>query len=80
MKKVTLSIKLDSTFVNLLNVSVQLGQLRKKDQLTAIEQLALVVLGEARGALPEQIHATILSEWRPNIEVLHDARVVEVVT
>ncbi len=77
MKKVTLSIRVDSQFVNLLNVSVQLGRLRDKDQLTAIDQLALVVLGEARGALPEQIHAALLPEWRSTHEALHDARIVE---
>lgn len=77
MKKVTVSIKVDSQFVSLLNTSVQLNRLRDKDELTPIDQLALVFLGEARGALPEQIHAVTLPCWRSNIEVLHDARKVE---
>ena len=77
MKKVTVSIKVDAQFVNLLNASVQLGRLRDKDELTPIDQLALVFLGEARGALPEQVNAVILPCWKSNIEVMYDERKVE---
>jgi hypothetical protein len=80
MKKVTVTLKLDSEFIKFLNFSVQLGGLRQKREMTAIDQLALVVLGEARGALVEQIEEVICPTWRPHIEVLHDKRVVEEVS
>ena len=78
-KQVTVAVKIDSHFVSILNASVELNQLRHRDQLTPIDQLALLVLAEARGAFPEEVHAITLHEWRPHIEVLHDMRKVDVV-
>jgi hypothetical protein len=77
MKRVTIGIKMDSEFVTLLNSCVYLSQLREKDELTPAQQLALVVLAEARGAMPEQTHACILPCWRPHIEVVSGLRKVE---
>lgn len=49
---------------------------QRKDQprLTPAQVLAVIVLGEARGALEEQIHAATPLEWRPHIEAVHKAR------
>jgi len=77
LRTVTIALKLDMEFVKLLNLSVGLGRLREKDELTPIDQLALTVLAEARGGLEEEVHATILPAWRPHIEVVSRLRQVE---
>lgn len=82
-KHVTVAIRMDSEFVKILNTHVQLahpGALSgdADKQLTPGAVLAVAILAEARGALPEQVHMAIPHEWRPHFEVLHDARKVEV--
>jgi hypothetical protein len=76
MKRVRLTLEGDSTFVKLLQANVQLSGLIGKDELTPSQQLAVMVLGEARGALEEQVHAQTLPVWRPHIEIIHSERKV----
>ena len=76
-KRVTVAIKMDSTFIRLLNANVELSQLRDKDEMTPAQQLALLVLLEARGATENEVHAAILQAWRPNIEAVSEMRSVE---
>lgn len=77
-KTVTIGIKMDSTFVRLLNTSVELAHLKEKDELTPIQQIALIALLEARGATEIQTHAAILQAWRPHVEAISALRYVEV--
>jgi len=80
MKRVTVTLKVDSEFVSLLHAAVHLAGLGPdRAQHTPIQALAVVFLAEAMGALPEQVHALTPIEWRPHIEAVSDARVVEVV-
>jgi hypothetical protein len=78
MKRVRLTLEVDSEFVKLLQANVQLSGLLKEDRgrLTPSQVLAVIVLGEARGALEEQIHAQTPPEWRPHIEAIHSERKV----
>lgn len=75
-KRVTVAVNMDLEFVRLLKANVELRGLREKDELTATDQLALTVLAEARGAYPEQVHATILPTWRPHFEAVGELRKV----
>lgn len=79
MKQVTVGIKIDSHFVRLLHTCVGLKQLGPDldRQHTPMEVLAVVILAEARGALPEQIHLLIPPEWRPHIEAVTEMRKVK---
>jgi hypothetical protein len=77
MKRGKLTLDVDSHFVKLLQANVQLLGLFHKDQLDPSQVLAIIVLGEARGALEEQIHAQTPIEWRPHIEAVHSERRVE---
>lgn len=77
MKRVTVGVKMDEEFVALLNANVQLSDLRNKDELSPMQQLALLVLMEARGATEEDVHAGILHAWRPHIEAVSDIRKFE---
>ena len=81
-KRVRISIEVSESFIRLLNAKVQLGGYHDDDrELDPAAVLALVVLGEARGALPEQIHAKIPPQWRPDIEAVHcERRVFDGVT
>lgn len=76
-KIVTVGVKLDQQFISLLRAEQTLGQWEKRDTLTPSQQLALMVLAEARGFLEAQVHACILPEWRPHIEAVHELRKVE---
>lgn len=76
-KYVTIAIKMDSTFVRLLNANVELSQLRERDDMDPMQQLALIALLEARGALEGEVHAAILPAWRPHIEVVWELRKAE---
>jgi len=86
MKHVTISLRLDSDFVKHLNFAMSLKHPKWHEgdysgasgQITAIDCIAAVALAEARGAFPEQVHMAIPMEWRPHIEAVHDARIVEV--
>ena len=79
-KRVRICLEVDSHFVRMLNATVHLKGLGPEldRQHTALEVLGVVVLAEARGALPEQVQAFTPIEWRAHIEAVHDAR--EVVT
>jgi len=76
-KHVTIGLRMDNEFIALLKANVELARLRDKDQLTPSQQLALLVLAEARGAHEEQVHQCILPEWRPHIEAVSEIRKVE---
>jgi hypothetical protein len=77
MKRVTIGITMDNEFIRLLRASVTLNRLRDKDELTPIDQLALLALGEAMGGLEEQVHAAILHVWRPHIQAASEVRRVQ---
>jgi hypothetical protein len=76
---------MDSDFVKHLNLAMSLKHPKWYEgdyhgpggQITAIDCVAAIILAEARGALPKQVHMAIPHEWRPNIEAIHDARKVE---
>lgn len=79
MKKVRLTLEVDTHFVRFLQANVQLSNLLNEDrnrELTPMEVLAVLVLGEARGATEEQIHAKMPHEWRGHIEAIHSERKV----
>jgi hypothetical protein len=79
MKRVRITLEVSSSFVRMLQATCQMSQLigsEQKDKLTALEVLGAVALGEARGALPEQIHAMTPIEWRDDIEPVSDMRTV----
>lgn len=85
MKKVTVAVTLDSSFVNLLNANVSMrypgwssGEIDKEVDVAGA--LAIAILAEARGAPELQVHASIPHMWRPHIEVAHELRKVEVLT
>lgn len=81
-KRVKIAISVDSHFVSMLKATCNLdprmsAQIRGEGaELTAAGVLALVALGEAQGALPEQVHAMIPPTWRPHIEAVSEDRVV----
>lgn len=79
MKRVRLALSVDEHFIRLLNGQVGLsGGFDGPDrQMTPGEQLARVVLLEARGAPEAQVHRYIRPEWRPHIEAVGDLREVE---
>ena len=78
MKRVRLTIEVDSHFVKMLHANVQLSGLLNEEpkRMDPKSVLAVIVLGEARGALEEQIHAQTPIEWRPHIEAIHSERKV----
>ena len=77
VKHVTIGIKMDSSFIRMLNANIELGRVRERDELDVLHQLGLLVLMEARGATEEQVHASILPAWRPHIEAVSELRKVE---
>lgn len=78
MKKVRFTLEVDEHFIRLLQASVQLKELLKDEpkRMDPTDVLAVLVLGEARGATEEQIHARTPLEWRPHIEVVCSERKV----
>jgi hypothetical protein len=68
---------MDTEFISLLWADVELSNLRLKDELTPSQQLALLVLYEARGGTEVQVHDSILHSWRPHIEAVSEMRKVE---
>ena len=76
-KTVTIGLKVDMEFVRLLNANVQLSNLRQKDEMQPIDQLALIALIEMRGGLEEDVHAVTLHAWRDHITVVPEFRKVE---
>jgi len=77
-KRVRLTLEVDSHFVKLLQANCQLSGLLSEDpkRMDPKSVLAVIVLGEARGMLEEQIHAQTPLEWRPHIEAIHSERKV----
>ena len=79
MKKVIIGIELDSEFVGLLRANMTLrGSIPPNEthELSVLEVLGLVVLGESMGAYPEDIWSKIPQEWRPNIDIVPEIRKV----
>lgn len=78
MKRVRICLKLDEYSVRLLNAQVMLKGLGPDldRQHSPMEVLAVVVLAEARGAFPEQVHLLTPPEWRPHLEAVHRMRTV----
>lgn len=82
-KVVRLTIEMDAQFIALLHANCQLSEAIRKQmqddparQLDPKEVLAMLVLAEARGGTPEQIHAMTPLDWRAILELLHDERQV----
>lgn len=75
-KTVTVAVRMDNEFLSLLKTAVELGQLKDLDQLTPIQQLALTIYKEARGATEAVVHGSILHCWRPHFEVVSELRKV----
>lgn len=82
-KRVRVMLELDSHFVALLNVSIQmnsatLGHVTGKAtrQLSADEVLTVLICAEARGGYEAEVDALIPLEWRPHISVVHSERCV----
>jgi hypothetical protein len=76
-KSVEITIRLDSQFVRLLNANITLSNVLQKAATGKIEPmsvLALLVLGEARGAFPEDTRAKIPSDWQGQIDVVPERR------
>ena len=81
-KKVVIGIELSSSFVSLLRANLTLGGYVKNGdpqpkKMDPTHVLAVVVLGEAMGAYPEDIWARIPFEFRPDIDVVPSARKVK---
>lgn len=78
MKRVRICLELDEHFVRLLNAQVMLKGLGPDldRQHSPMEVLAVVVLAEARGAVPLQVHLLTPPEWRPHLEALPPLRAV----
>ena len=72
-RQVVIGLKLDVEFIRLLKLNVGMHGNNEPD-VSAV--LAKVVLMEARGAFPEQVHAAIPINWRDLIEVVESAREV----
>ncbi len=79
-KRVQVTVEVSEHFIVMLKATVGLsgwGNLAKPYRPhTAAAVLAVVVLNEARGAFPEQVHAQIPHEWRPDIEAVSEQRKV----
>jgi hypothetical protein len=76
-KRVKVSIELSSSFVRLLQASVELhGLLKRGVKLDPKQALAVVVLGEAKGLLPEEVEDSIPTDYLGELRVLHDERIV----
>ena len=77
-KKVRVTVELPSKFVSILNTSLHMKAPIEDDicKLDAAGILAWLVLAEARGAPPEQIHAMTPPMWRDSDspELVHDER------
>ena len=80
MTRVRITIEADAEFIAALNANVGLSQDRERGKTRQIEpkaQLALICLGEFRGALEEQIDQIIQPQWAGHIRAVHECREVE---
>lgn len=75
-KVVEITLRLDSSFIRLLNANIGFSGGMMPDAQDVRGVLARTVLAEARGAHPEQVSAIIPPEWRANIDVVSDRRKV----
>ncbi len=79
-KRVQVTVEVSEHFLRMLKATVALsgwGNLTEPYRPhTAAAVLAVVVLNEARGAFPEQVHAQIPHEWRSDIEAVSEQRKV----
>lgn len=75
-KKVRVGIEIDESFIRLLRANVELSDLKNKAELTPMQQLAIVVLYEARGGILKQVRDQIRREWEGSIDVHEDTRMV----
>ena len=66
LKKVRVTVELPASFVGMLDVSMHMKAMTEDDisRLDAAGILAWMVLMEAKGATPEQIHAMTPPAWR----------------
>lgn len=80
MKKVTISLWADEELIKRLMANVQLSGLRAKalnDKIQPIDQVALLVMAEMRGAVESDLEECIADQNRANIGVVLDGRSVE---
>lgn len=78
MKRVTIGLELDESFIRLLDANVGLsGGYRPEKELDVAGVLARVVAMEARGGTEEQVHSIIQPKWRPHIAAVSSMRKVE---
>lgn len=79
MKKVKIGIELSNSFVALLRENMTIkGSIPPNEthELSVLEVLGLVVLGESMGAYPEDIWSKIPQKWRPDINAISEIREV----
>ena len=75
-KRVRITLDVDAEFVGLLQACVQLHGLLGEEpkRMEPMHVLAVVALGELRGATEAEVHARTPVEWRPHVEVVHEER------
>jgi hypothetical protein len=78
LKRVRVTVELPASFVGMLDTSMHMKAATEDDisKLDAAGILAWMVLMEARGATPEQIHAMTPPAWRDSDspEMVHEER------
>jgi len=81
VKKVRITLEVDDHFVRLLQANCQLQGLLGEDpkRMDPMRALAVVALGEMRGATEAQIREKTPIEWRPHLETIHSERRVQVI-
>lgn len=80
MKKVKIGIELSNTFVSLLRNNMTIREAippNETHELSVLEVLGLVVLGESMGAYPEDIWSKIPQKWRTDIDAISEMREVK---
>lgn len=83
MKEVTLTLRIDTNFLQRLDVNVRLSGLRAKaleDHIQPIDQVALAVWAEACGATEDQLIECIADQNRANFGIVMDGRSVRELT
>ncbi len=81
MKKVEISLRLTSEFIDRLRTNLILeNTLHKTRPLTPKEALAIAVLGEGMGSHVEETYERMTDDWIGEIEILTDKRKVIEVT
>ncbi len=82
-KTVRLTLELKESYVKLLDFRMNsqpsvhaLLTSREGGQIDTLDVLGMLVLMEARGSFPEEIHAATPLEWRNELCLIHDQREV----